>query len=203
VLNIVPGSPKDAGEAFVTHPQVDKVSITGSTDVGKNVMKQAAEQVKGVTRELDSESATISLDDADLAQAIDGPRNGPVYHHGHKEPAEKIKLGTAMNDDTDMGPLVSKKQQRTVLDYIEKGKAEGARLITGGTAPFDKGYYVEPTIFADVEDDMTIAREEIFGPVMAVMVFETIEEAISRANDSQYGLAASVWTENIKNGHYI
>src|SRR5699024_8720052 len=107
------------------------------------------------------------------------------------------------NDDTDMGPLVSKKQQRTVLDYIEKGKAEGARLITGGTAPFDKGYYVEPTIFADVEDDMTIAREEIFGPVMAVMVLETIQESISRAMDRQYGRAASVRTENIKNGHYI
>ena len=225
VVNIVPGSGKDAGEAIVTHPQVDKVSFTGSTDVGKNVMKQAADQVKGVTLELGGKSPTIILDDANLEEAIEGAFNGTMYNHGQncsactriyvqkenyekviqglKERAEKIKLGPGMNDDTDMGPLVSKKQQRTVLDYIEKGKAEGARLVTGGTAPFDKGYYVEPTIFADVEDDMTIAREEIFGPVMAVMVFETIEEAISRANDSQYGLAASVWTENIKNGHYI
>src|SRR5699024_1609466 len=225
VVNIVPGSGKDAGEAIVTHPQVDKVSFTGSTDVGKNVMKQAADQVKGVTLELGGKSPTIILDDANLEEAIEGAFNGTMYNHGQncsactriyvqkenyekviqglKERAEKIKLGPGMNEDTDMGPLVSKKQQRTVLDYIEKGKAEGARLVTGGTAPFDKGYYVEPTIFADVEDDMTIAREEIFGPVMAVMVFETIEEAISRANDSQYGLAASVWTENIKNGHYI
>ncbi|WP_342387541.1 aldehyde dehydrogenase family protein [Salinicoccus bachuensis] len=225
VVNIVPGSGKEAGEAIITHPKVDKVSFTGSTEVGKNVMKKAADLVKGVTLELGGKSPTIILDDANLEEAIEGAFNGTMYNHGQncsactriyvqkenyekviqglKERAEKIKVGPGMNDDTDMGPLVSKKQQETVLEYIEKGKEEGARLITGGSAPFDEGYYVEPTIFADVEDDMTIAKEEIFGPVMAVMVFDTIEEAIRRANDSQYGLAASVWTENIKSGHYI
>ncbi|MER2088408.1 MAG: aldehyde dehydrogenase family protein, partial [Sporosarcina sp.] len=114
-----------------------------------------------------------------------------------------LKLGPGMDSETEMGPLVSAKQQQTVLDYIEKGKAEGARLVAGGSKAFDKGYYVQPTIFADVEDDMTIAREEIFGPVLSIFVFDTVEEVIQRANDSIYGLAASVWTENIKTGHYV
>src|SRR5699024_5171753 len=147
VVNIVPGSGKDVGEAIVIHPQVDKVSFTGSTDVGKNVMKQAADQVKGVTLELGGKSPTIILDDANLEEAIEGAFNGTMYNHGQncsactriyvqketyekviqglKERAEKIKLGPGMNDDTDMGPIVSKKQQRTVLHYSEKGKAEG------------------------------------------------------------------------------
>jgi aldehyde dehydrogenase (NAD+) len=108
-----------------------------------------------------------------------------------------------MDNGTEMGPLVSKKQQERVLDYIEKGKVEGARVAAGGEKAFDKGYFVQPTIFADVTDDMTIAKEEIFGPVVCVLKFDTVDEVIERANNTPYGLAAGVWTENIKTGHKV
>jgi aldehyde dehydrogenase (NAD+) len=225
VVNIVPGSGRKAGEAIVTHNLVDKVSFTGSTAVGKGVMKKAADQIKNVTLELGGKSPTIILDDANLTDAIEGAFNGTMYNHGQNCSActrvyvhrnhykqvvqaladyvSKVKVGPGMDADTDMGPLVSEKQKQSVLGYIEQGKKEGARLVAGGEQVYDKGYFVEPTIFADVEDHMTIAREEIFGPVMSVFVFDTVEEVIERANDSNYGLAASVWTENIKTGHYI
>jgi acyl-CoA reductase-like NAD-dependent aldehyde dehydrogenase len=119
------------------------------------------------------------------------------------EMANNVKLGAGMDNGTEMGPLVSKKQQERVLDYIEKGKVEGARVAAGGERAFDKGYFVQPTIFADVTDDMTIAKEEIFGPVVCVLKFDTVDEVIERANNTPYGLAAGVWTENIKTGHKV
>ncbi|SDI99823.1 aldehyde dehydrogenase family protein [Natribacillus halophilus] len=225
VVNIVPGSGRAAGEGIITHPLVDKVAFTGSTNTGKNVMKKAADQLKDVTLELGGKSPTVILDDANIKKAIEGAFDGTMYNHGQNcsactriyvqrnlynlvlqglsEELEQIKLGHGMDPETDMGPLVSKKQQQTVLDYIQTGVDEGARLIGDHSPVSDKGFFVKPIIFADVEDDMTVAREEIFGPVMTVHVFDTVEEGIRRANDSVYGLAASVWTENIRQGHYV
>ncbi|RST61059.1 aldehyde dehydrogenase family protein [Siminovitchia terrae] len=225
VVNVVPGFGRVAGEAIIRHKDVDKVAFTGSTAVGKSVMKEAADQIKGVTLELGGKSPAIILEDADLNEAIDGAFAGTMYNHGQNcsactrvyvhrslygevlqgliERANTLKVGKGLDEETEMGPLVSRKQMDTVLFYIEKGKEEGARLVAGGERGYDKGYFVRPTIFADVTDDMTIAREEIFGPVMAVSPFDTVEEVIRRANDSRYGLAASIWTTNVKKAHYI
>ncbi|PWW28791.1 aldehyde dehydrogenase (acceptor) [Cytobacillus oceanisediminis] len=225
VVNFVPGFGQTAGAAIVNHQDVEKVAFTGSTVTGKYIMRQAAETIKNVTLELGGKSPNIILEDADLSEAIPGAFNGIMYNHGQNcsagsrifvhskhydqvvkelaEMANNVKLGAGMDNGTEMGPLVSKKQQERVLDYIEKGKVEGARVAAGGEKAFDKGYFVQPTIFADVTDDMTIAKEEIFGPVVCVLKFDTVDEVIERANNTPYGLAAGVWTENIKTGHKV
>ncbi len=220
VVNIVPGFGQIAEAAIVNHEDVDKVAFTGSTATGKYIMKQAADTIKNITLELGGKSPNIILEDADLEEAITGAFNGIMYNHGqncsagsrvfvqrkHYEKvveefakrANHVKLGAGLHPESEMGPLVSKRQLERVLGYIEKGKAEGARVVAGGEKAFDKGYFVQPTVFADVTDDMVIAKEEIFGPVVVILPFDTVEEVIERANNTPYGLAAGVWTKDIK-----
>lgn len=224
VINIVPGFGEVAGDALVKHPDVDKIAFTGSTSVGKAIMREAANTMKRVTLELGGKSPNIILPDADLSKAAPGVFSGimanqgevcsagsrvyiqkKVYDHVLSDLinyAENVKQGSGLSTDTDMGPLVSKEQQNRVVDYINKGNEEGAKMLCGG-GHTEKGYFVEPTIFTNVDEEMSIAREEIFGPVVVAMPYESLDEIIERANNSNFGLAAGLWTENLKNAHYV
>ncbi len=224
LYNVVQGY-GDVGGALVTDERVDKVSLTGSAATGKKVYAAAAAGMKHVTMELGGKSPLIIFDDASLEDAIGGAMLGNFYSTGQvcsngtrvfvqkgikdaflkrlKERTEAIKLGDPLGEDTQFGPMVSRNQRDIVMSFVEKGKAEGATLITGGNAIDGDGFYIEPTVFADVTDDMTIAREEIFGPVMSVFEFETEEEVIARANDTELGLAGGVFTNDIKRAHRV
>ncbi len=218
VVNIITGD-AEVGEEMVSNPMVDKVAFTGSTEIGRRVMQLAAPTMKKVTLELGGKSANLILDDADLDLAVDGSIYACYFHQGqccvagtrlimtnkiYDEVVERIKLklakmkiGNPMDKDTDIGPLVSEKQQKRVLEYIEIGKKEGAKLVYGGAAPQGfSGFYVEPTLFSDVTNDMRIAKEEIFGPVLSVIKAENENDAIKIANNSLYGLAGGVWSRD-------
>ncbi|MEH6943017.1 aldehyde dehydrogenase family protein [Bacillus sp. JJ722] len=225
VINIVPGFGATAGQALVDHPQVDKIAFTGSTRVGKSIMESAAKSLKRVTLELGGKSPNIILEDANLANAIPGALNGVMFNQGQVccagsrvfiqkklydnvvadmvSHVKSIKQGAGLDPSTQIGPLVSNVQQNRVMGYIEKGIDEGAELLVGGSKPTENGYFVTPTIFSAVRDEMTIAQEEIFGPVIAAMPFNDLDEIIERANATPYGLAAGLWTENISNSHYL
>lgn len=225
VMNVVPGRGSTAGSALVEHSDVEHIAFTGSTGVGKGVMESAAQNVTGVTLELGGKGPNIVFPDADLDAAASGVHYGIFMNAGQMcwagsrllvhedvhdevvervvEGAESTPLGSGIDDDGRMGPVVDESQQSEVLEYIESGKADGATVATGGTVPEDKekGYFVEPTVFTDVENDMTIAREEIFGPVLCVIEFSDREEAIEIANDSPYGLMSGIWTNDLETAH--
>jgi acyl-CoA reductase-like NAD-dependent aldehyde dehydrogenase len=222
VLNVVPGTGTVAGEALVTDPRVDKVGFTGSTAVGRRIMQLASSSLKKVTLELGGKGPSILLDDADLDVAVPGALWGIYLHSGQMceagtrcfvpaslydevvarmvELSEGLKVGSAMDFETDIGPLVDHRQIDTVKRYVQIGQDEGAKLLTGGGVPEgvpEGGYYFEPTIFGGVNNDMRIAQEEIFGPVLSLIRYESVEDAIRMANDTIYGLAGSVWSRDV------
>ncbi|GAC84615.1 putative aldehyde dehydrogenase [Gordonia paraffinivorans NBRC 108238] len=221
VLNVVPGG-RDLGAHLVSHPQIDKVSFTGSTAAGRAIAETCGRLLRPVTLELGGKSAAIMLDDVDLAASMENLfgvtflNNGQIcwlntrvlaprsrYSEivdGLTDLAKSLTIGDPLDPETKIGPLVSARQRERVEGYIAKGKAEGARLTTGGGRPagLDTGFFVEPTVFADLDNDATISREEIFGPVLSVIPFEDEAEALAIANDSEYGLGGSVWSSDIE-----
>ncbi len=226
-FNVVTGAGSTAGAALVKHPGVDKIAFTGSTEVGRQVMRDAAGTVKRVSLELGGKSPNVVFADADLNAAVRGAQTGIFYGKGEvcaagsrllversvkdqvveqlAERAKRLIPGDPFDKATRLGAVVSKKQQETVLDYIGIGRSEGATLVAGGRPAQvnGKGYYVEATVFDAVTPEMTIAREEIFGPVLAVLAFDDLDEAVHLANRSMYGLAAGIWTRDISKAHRV
>ncbi len=222
VLNVVPGLGEVAGQALVEHPGVGKVAFTGSTEVGKIVMRTAAREIKRVSLELGGKAPCIVFDDADIGNALEATLRGGFFNQGENctaitrlllhediydkflppyiDRVKKIKIGDPTLDETELGSVISKEHFNNVSSYFEKGVSEGAEVLHGGGRPkeLEKGYFFEPTVLADVDPKATVACEEIFGPIVAVIPFKTDEEAISIANDTVYGLAGGIWTENLK-----
>lgn len=219
VLNVVPGLGRIAGQALVDHPDVDKISFTGSPVVGRQILRGAAGNMKRVTLELGGKSANIIFPDADIDAAVKAAAAGIFFNSGqvcsagsrilvHEDIYEDVverlaaragttRIGNPLDQGTSMGPVVSEVQMNRILDYIEIGKKEGARLVAGGERHGDVGYFIQPTVFADVEHEMRISQEEIFGPVAAIIKFTDEEDALRKANGTVYSLAAGVWTKDI------
>ncbi len=228
VLNIITGSGGSVGQSIVEHPGIDKIAFTGDTSTGKGIMRSAADTLKKITLELGGKSANVVLADADIDAAVRGAAVGIFYGKGEVCAAgsrllvdksikdefidklaartKKMVAGDPMDPKTRLGAIASKSQLDRVLKYIGIAQKEGGTLVAGGERHdigTGKGYFMQPTVFADVTSSMTIAREEIFGPVLAAIEFTDVDEAIATANASEYGLAAAVWTKDVKKAHYV
>jgi phenylacetaldehyde dehydrogenase len=225
VVNIVPGYGETAGAALSAHPDVDKIAFTGSTEVGKLILHAATGNLKKVSLELGGKSPNVVFQDADIEQTIPGAAMAIFFNHGQcccagsrlyieekqfdkvvggvSDIASKIKVGPGMDASTEMGPLVSEEQLNKVCGYLESGFAEGAKATAGGSRHGDKGYFVKPTVLVNTNDKMKVVREEIFGPVVTAIPFKDVDDLVAKANNSEYGLAAGVWTKDIAKAHRI
>jgi aldehyde dehydrogenase (NAD+) len=226
VVNLLPGYGPTAGAAIANHMDVDKVAFTGSTEVGHLIMEAAGKSnLKRVTLELGGKSPNIIFADTDLDEAVEGAHFGLFFNHGQcccagsrvfveqkiydqfveksSARARNRTVGDPFDPNTEQGPQVDEAQFDKVMEYIESGRHEGAKLVCGGERVGDRGYFIQPTVFADVDDHMKIAQEEIFGPVMSIIPFRSVDEVVERANRTTYGLAAAVWTRDIQKAHAI
>ncbi len=223
VVNIVNGMGETTGAALVVHPDVDKIAFTGHVDTAKIIQKAAADTLKRTTFELGGKSPNVVFADADMEQAVAGAFHAIYFHGGQcctagsrlfveekvrqefverlAEKSKERKIGDPLEEGTEQGPQVSQEQMDKILGYCDLGQKQGATLLTGGQRFGKKGFFVEPTIFDNVRDDMAIAKDEIFGPVVSVLPFTSVEEVIARANSTNYGLAAGVWTKDIDKAH--
>ena len=225
VVNVVTGYGETAGAALAAHPDVDKVAFTGSTEVGKLIVQAAAGNLKKVSLELGGKSPNIVFDDADMRATVPGAASAIFFNHGQcccagsrlyvekdmfdqvvegvAEQAKKIKVGPGFEPDTNMGPLVSQEQLNRVCSYLESGFSEGAEAVVGGKKKDGAGYFVEPTVLVKTNPNMKVVREEIFGPVVTASPFTDLDKLVAEANNSEYGLAAGVWTRDISKAHRL
>jgi len=226
VFNVVPAG-RETGDYLVRHPGIDKISFTGSTAAGRQIMKACSDRMVRCSLELGGKSAAIVMEDADIGLALQSlapfsmPITGQVcfsltrvlvprsrateIRDAYVSAVSKIKVGDPFDDQTHMGPLTMKRQLARVQGYIEKGRAEGARVVLGGGRPshLTRGYFIEPTVFADVDTHMTIAQEEIFGPVVSFITYEDVDDAVSKANDTIYGLHGAIYTADAERGYQV